>query len=128
MHFTLSFKFSEQIEIIRFRVHCNVVNLIFQMKRFQPEPFGFIGTISHPQKTTQNRVFMLGDSKCTMAINPAVGVGLIPSGFFIDTAKPFGDNALFLLLFVPNRPFGLIHHFIGADDIIITQAQEIAEK
>jgi hypothetical protein len=35
---------------------------------------------------------------------------------------------LFLLLFVPNRPFGLVHHFICADDVVITQAQEIAEK
>jgi hypothetical protein len=73
-------------------------------------------------------VYIEGDSKCTMAIYPAISVGLTPSGFFIDTAKPLGDNALFLLLFMPNRTFGLVHHFIGADDVVITQAQEIAEK
>jgi hypothetical protein len=32
------------------------------------------------------------------------------------------------LFFVPNRAFGLVHHFISADGVVFTQAQEIAEK
>jgi hypothetical protein len=32
------------------------------------------------------------------------------------------------MLFVPDRPFGFVHHFITADDVVFTQAQEIAEK
>ena len=68
------------------------------------------------------------NGKASMAINPVIGIGLTPCGLAIDTAKPFRDNALLLLLFVPNRPFGFIHHFIGTDDTVTAQVQETVEK
>jgi hypothetical protein len=63
-----------------------------------------------------------------MAVNPAIGVGLAPCGLAVDAAKPFGNNTLLLVLFMPNRPAGLIHHFIGTDNLVTAQVQEIAEK
>ena len=38
------------------------------------------------------------------------------------------DNALILLFLMPIRPLGLVHHFIGTNNAVIAQAQEIAEK
>jgi hypothetical protein len=29
---------------------------------------------------------------------------------------------------VPDGSFGLVHHFVGTDRAVLTQAQEIAEK
>ena len=63
-----------------------------------------------------------------MAVNPTIGIGFTPGGLTIDTAKPFRDNAFLLVLFVPNRPAGFVHHFIGTDNFVSAQAQEIAEK
>ncbi|UCH23038.1 MAG: hypothetical protein JSU83_07475 [Deltaproteobacteria bacterium] len=45
-----------------------------------------------------------------------------------DTAKPFSNNTFFLVLFVPSRPFGFVHHIIGTDNLVTDQDQEIAEK
>jgi hypothetical protein len=69
-----------------------------------------------------------GDGKAPMTVNPAIGIGFTPCGLPIDSAKPFGDNALLLVLFVPNRPAGFVHHFIGTDNFVSGKAQEIAEK
>ncbi len=63
-----------------------------------------------------------------MAIYPPVGIGFAPAGLFINAAQLFGNDALIFLLFMPDRPFGLIHHFISADHPIAAQAQEIAER
>ena len=63
-----------------------------------------------------------------MAINPTIGVGLTPCGLAVDAAKPFGNNALLFVLFMPKRPAGLVHHFIGTNNCITGQVQEIAEK
>ena len=63
-----------------------------------------------------------------MAIDPTIGIGFAPGGLPIDASKSFGDNAFFFLLFVPNWAFGLVHHFISADGVVFTQAQEITEK
>jgi hypothetical protein len=46
----------------------------------------------------------------------------------IDTAQALGDNAQILLFLMPYGPFGLVHHFVGTDRAVLTQAQEIAEK
>ena len=46
----LSFKFSKQVRIIGFRVHGKIIHLFFDMKRFQPHAFGFVGAVSHSQK------------------------------------------------------------------------------
>ena len=66
--------------------------------------------------------------KRAMTVDPAIGVGLAPSGILIDTTQSFGNNAQIFLLFVPDWSFGFIHHLVGTDDLIFTQAQEIAEK
>ncbi len=63
-----------------------------------------------------------------MTVNPAIRVGLAPRGLFIDTAQALGNNAQILLFFVPDGPFGLVHHFVGTDRAVLSQAQEIAEK
>ena len=39
-----------------------------------------------------------------------------------------GDNARILLFFVSDRTLGSIHHLVGADNPVLTQVQEIAEK
>ena len=51
IHAALSLKLAKQAGIIGFRVHGNVGHLIFDMKGFQPHAFGFVGAVSHPQKT-----------------------------------------------------------------------------
>ena len=66
--------------------------------------------------------------KAAMTVYPADGFRVAPGSVSINAAKPLGDNAFFLLLFVPDRPIGLVHHFIGTDNAIIAQGQEIAEK
>jgi hypothetical protein len=63
-----------------------------------------------------------------MAVHPTVSIGFAPGGLLIDAAQPLGDNALLLLLFLPYRAFNLVHHLVGADHPVLTQAQEIAEK
>ena len=63
-----------------------------------------------------------------MAVHPAVGVGFAPGGLAINATEPFWNNALFLLLLMPNWPLGLVHHFIGTDDFITAQVQETVEK
>jgi hypothetical protein len=63
-----------------------------------------------------------------MAVNPAISIGLTPGGLFVQAAQPFRDNTLIFLFFVPDRTFGFIHHFIGADYPVIGQVQEIAER
>ena len=63
-----------------------------------------------------------------MTVNPTIGVGLAPRGFFVDAAQPFGNDTKILLFLVPDGPFGLVHHFVGTDRAVLTQAQEIAEK
>ena len=63
-----------------------------------------------------------------MAIYSAVGVGFAPAGLFINAAQLFRNDALVFLLFIPDRPFGLIHHFVSADHPIAAQVQEIAGR
>jgi hypothetical protein len=63
-----------------------------------------------------------------MALYPSVGVGCAPAGLFIDAAQIFGNNAFIFLLFMPDRPFGPIHHFIGTDHPITAQVQETAKR
>ena len=63
-----------------------------------------------------------------MAVHPTVGVGLAPGGILIDAAQSLGNNTLILLFFVPDWALGLIHHLVGADHGVLTQAQETAEK
>ena len=63
-----------------------------------------------------------------MTVNPAIRVGLAPRRLFIDTAKALGNNTQILLFLVPDGSFGLVHHFVGTDCTVLTQAQEIAEK
>ena len=63
-----------------------------------------------------------------MTVNPAIRVGFAPRGLLIDTAQALGDNAQILLFLMPYGPFGLVHHFVGTDRAVLTQAQEIAEK
>ena len=63
-----------------------------------------------------------------MTIHPAGSLGLAPGGRFVDATQPFGNNALILLFLVPDRTFGAIHHLVRADNPVLTQAQEIAEK
>ena len=63
-----------------------------------------------------------------MAVNPAIGVGFTPGGLLVQTTQTVGYKAFILMLFVPNRAFGFVHHFISADGVVFTQAQEIAEK
>ena len=48
IHAALSLKLAKQAGIIGFRVHGNVVQLIFDMKGLQPHAFGFVGAVSHP--------------------------------------------------------------------------------
>jgi len=67
-------------------------------------------------------------AKAAMTIYPPVGIGFAPAGLFINPAQLFGNDAFIFLLFMPDRPFGLIHHFISADHPIAAQAQEIAER
>ena len=69
-----------------------------------------------------------GQRKRPMAVHPTVGVGFTPGGVLIDAAKPFGNNTLILLFFVSDWAFGLVHHLVGTDHIVLTQAQETAEK
>ena len=71
---------------------------------------------------------MRGQTKAAMAIYPAISVGLAPGGLFVDATQVLWDDALIFLLFMPDRPFGLIHHFISADHPIAAQVQEIAER
>ena len=71
---------------------------------------------------------MRGDSKCPMAINPAIGIGLAPCGLKIDAAKPFRDNAFLLLLFMPKMSLGFVHQFIGTDDRISAQDHKPDKK
>ena len=66
--------------------------------------------------------------KAPMTVDPTVSIGFAPGGLLIDAAQPLGDNALLLLLFVPDRAFSLVHHLVGTDHPVPTQAQEIAEK
>ena len=66
--------------------------------------------------------------KRSMAVYPTGSLGFAPGGIFVDAAQSLGDNALILLFLVPDRPFGSIHHLVGADHPVLTQAQEIAEK
>lgn len=63
-----------------------------------------------------------------MAVNPTISVGFTPRGCAIDPAKPFGNDSFFLMFFMPNWPFGFGHHFIGTDNVLTGQVQEIAEK
>lgn len=69
-----------------------------------------------------------GQRKSAMTVHPAIGVGLAPGGLLIDATQSFGNDAQLFLLFVPDRPLGFVHHLIGTDNAIVTQAQEIAEK
>ena len=68
------------------------------------------------------------EGKGPMTVDPTVSIGFAPGGLLIDAAQPLGDNALLLLLFVPDRAFSLVHHLVGTDHPVLTQAQEIAEK
>ena len=63
-----------------------------------------------------------------MAINPAIGTGFTSGGLFVQCPQLLGYNSFIFELFMPDRAFGFVHHFISADDIVFTQAQEIAEK
>lgn len=49
--------------IICFGVHGNVIDVFYYMKGFQPQVFGFIAAVSHPQKAAQNRRGYLGRSQ-----------------------------------------------------------------
>jgi hypothetical protein len=66
--------------------------------------------------------------KRAMTVHPAVGVGLAPGGLLIDATQSLGNNAQILLFLVPDRSFGFVHHLVGTDNPVFTQAQEIAEK
>ena len=98
------------------------------MKGFQPQAFGFIAAVSHPQKAAQTRVFMWGEAKRTMTIHPAIGIGFTPGGFPVDAPEPIRDDPFFFLLLMPDGPFGFGHHFIGADNLATGQVQETVEK
>ena len=66
--------------------------------------------------------------KRSMAVHPAGSLGFAPGGLFIKATQPFGNNALILLFLVPDRPLGPVHHLVRANNPVLTQAQEIAEK
>ncbi len=66
--------------------------------------------------------------KSAMTVRPTIGVGLAPGGILIDATQSLGNNAQIFLLFVPDGSFGFIHHLVGTDNPVLTQAQEIAEK
>ena len=66
--------------------------------------------------------------KRPMAVHPTVGVGFAPRGILIDAAQSLGNNTLILLFFVPDRALSLVHHLVGTDHVVLTQAQETAEK
>ena len=69
-----------------------------------------------------------GQRKSAMTVHPAIGVGLAPGGLLIDATQSFGKDAQIFLLLVPDWPSGFVHHLIGTDNAIVTQAHEIAEK
>jgi hypothetical protein len=60
-----------------------------------------------------------------MAVNPANGIGLTPSGFFIKDSQVLGYDSLIFLLFVPDRSPGFVHYLTRTDDLFIAQVQEI---
>jgi hypothetical protein len=68
------------------------------------------------------------EGKAPMTVDPTVCIGFALGGLLIDAAQPLENNALLLLLFVPDRAFSLVHHLVGTDHPVPTQAQEIAEK
>jgi hypothetical protein len=57
-----------------------------------------------------------------------IGIGFTPSRLLVQTMQAVGYKTFILMLFVPNRAFGFVHHFISADGVVFTQAQEIVEK
>ena len=69
-----------------------------------------------------------GQRKSAMTVHPAIGVGLAPGGLLIDATQSFGNDAQLLLFLVPDRPLGPVYHLVRADNPVLTQAQEIAEK
>ena len=69
-----------------------------------------------------------GEGKGPMTVDPTVSIRFAPGGLLIDAAQSLGNNTLLLLVFVPDRAFRLVHHLVGADHPVLTQAQEIAEK
>ena len=84
----------------------------------------FIGTHEAPQ----NRNFMAGYRKTAVAVNPAIGIGCTPGGFFINASKSFWDEAPFFMFFMPGGALGPVHYLIGADDPITAPVQETFEK
>jgi hypothetical protein len=98
------------------------------MKRFQPHAFGFVGAVAHPYKAAQAPDACGRSGKTIHDRIPNRQPGFTPGGLFVDAAQPFGNNALILLFLVPDRTLGFVHHLVGADNPVFTQAQEIAEK
>jgi hypothetical protein len=60
-----------------------------------------------------------------MTIYPSIGVGFAPADLFINAAQLFRNNAFIFFSLIPDRPFGVIHHFVAADHPVTSQAQEI---
>jgi hypothetical protein len=54
---------------------------------------------------------MRGKTIGAMLADPTIGIGITLCGLTINTAKPFRNDAFFLLLFVPNQSLGFDHHF-----------------
>ena len=114
--------------IIGLGIHGDIIDQILIMSRLQPQSFCFISAVLHPQETAEHWHVVAGYSKAAMTIDPTVSVGFAPGGLLVHSAKSFGDNAFILLLFVPQRPPGTIHHLVSADDPITAPVQETFEK
>ena len=59
---------------------------------------------------------MRRQAQSAVFLDPAIGTRGAPGRLAIQPMQAGRNNALLFLLLVPDRSFGLDHHFVGTDD------------
>ena len=73
---------------------------------------GFVGRVRHPVNQAQRRRVVGHETEAPVSVTPPLRMRIAPGSLLVQASHVPGNDSLFPLLLMPDRPTRFDHHFV----------------